>query len=202
MKVRFLVSLGDFLVNSPSENWTVHKVVEWPFSVLPAAGDLVNVQDGYEPQFMVLSGTYFRWYDGDPVVEIHVVSDVTCSIISLANEHGWKISDQNGYETSLENKKRTEQAHKDMVAEMYHNLDLSVSRLVLDTRAQNTLDRINCRHVGVLVQQHERDLRYLKNVGDKTVRQIKKVLSDMGLSLGMTRDELFGWTSERVNGVI
>jgi len=202
MKVKFLVSLGDLFVYSTPENWTVHKIVNWPFSVLPAPGDFVNVQDGYKPQFMVLPGTYFRWYDGDLVVEIRVVADVVCSITSLVSEHGWEVSDQKEYEAGLESKRLEDQAYKDRVAELYCNLDLPISRLSLDTRSNNVLDRLNCRHVGQLVQQHERDIVHLKNAGVKTLKQIKNALSDMGLWLGMTQDELLGWTSERVNGVL
>lgn len=65
------------------------------------------------------------------------------------------------------------------------NLFKSIDDLELPVRASNCLKKANIYLVGELVQKTENDLLKAKNFGRKSLEDIEKVLSDMGLELGM-----------------
>jgi len=65
-------------------------------------------------------------------------------------------------------------------------LDRSVGELELSVRSANCLQNANIRYIGELVQKTEADMLKTKNFGRKSLREIKDILSRMGLTLGMT----------------
>src|ERR1700682_473792 len=64
-----------------------------------------------------------------------------------------------------------------------HNLDRSVNELELSTRAFHCLKRANIRTIRELTAASELDLLRRKNLGSKTLEEIKSVLRYMNLSL-------------------
>lgn len=60
-----------------------------------------------------------------------------------------------------------------------------VEQLPLSLRALTGLQHENIKHIGELVQRTEQNLLEIKNFGRKSLNEIKKVLADMRLSLGM-----------------
>jgi len=74
------------------------------------------------------------------------------------------------------------------------NLYREIDELDLSVRARNCLTSAGIRLVGDLVQMSEQELLKTKNFGRKSYREIKDLLNDMGLSLGM---KLHGWTSNK-----
>lgn len=66
----------------------------------------------------------------------------------------------------------------DVLYRLVEELDLSV-------RAQNCLQSAGVRYVGELVQRSEQEMLKTRNFGRKSLKEIKDVLSDLGLSLGM-----------------
>lgn len=72
------------------------------------------------------------------------------------------------------------------------NLFRSVEELELSVRSANCLQNANIHLIGELVQKTEGEMLKTKNFGRKSLKEIKDVLSDMGLSLGMKIDN---WTS-------
>ncbi len=70
------------------------------------------------------------------------------------------------------------------------NLDKSVDELELSVRSANCLQNANIRHIGELVQKTEAEMLKTKNFGRKSLKEIKEILSEMGLQLGMKLD---GW---------
>lgn len=58
-----------------------------------------------------------------------------------------------------------------------------VSDLRLSVRARKAMSRLNVRDLGDLVDLTEADLSAIKGVGQVTLRQIKKMLNEQGLSL-------------------
>ena len=70
------------------------------------------------------------------------------------------------------------------------NLFRSVEELELSVRSANCLKNANIRYIGELVQRTEQEMLKTKNFGRKSLNEIKEVLMEMGLSLGMT---LEGW---------
>lgn len=65
----------------------------------------------------------------------------------------------------------------------------SVNELELSARAANCLKNANIKTIADLVQKTESEMLKTKNFGRKSLNEIKKILADMGLSLGMKIDE-------------
>jgi DNA-directed RNA polymerase subunit alpha len=82
--------------------------------------------------------------------------------------------------------------------EVAHNENLyrPVDELELSVRSANCLQNADIKYIGELVQKSEQEMLKTKNFGRKSLNEIKEILQDMGLSLGMrlenfpTRDEL------------
>ena len=70
------------------------------------------------------------------------------------------------------------------------NLFKAVDELELSVRSANCLQNANIRFIGELVQRTEAEMLKTKNFGRKSLNVIKEVLASMGLSLGMTIDNL------------
>src|SRR5581483_6913677 len=69
------------------------------------------------------------------------------------------------------------------------NLFRSVDDLELSVRSANCLKNANIRYIGELVSKTEAEMLKTKNFGRKSLNEIKEILSEMGLSLGMKIDE-------------
>ena len=70
------------------------------------------------------------------------------------------------------------------------NLFRSVDDLELSVRSANCLKNANIRYIGELVAKSEAEMLKTKNFGRKSLNEIKEILSEMGLGLGMKID---GW---------
>jgi DNA-directed RNA polymerase subunit alpha len=68
------------------------------------------------------------------------------------------------------------------------NLFRSVEELELSVRSANCLKNANIRYIGELVQRTEQEMLKTKNFGRKSLNEIKEVLVEMGLGLGMKVD--------------
>lgn len=68
------------------------------------------------------------------------------------------------------------------------NLFRPVNELELSVRSANCLKNANIRLIGELVQKTEGEMLKTKNFGRKSLNEIKEILSEMGLSLGMKLD--------------
>jgi len=68
------------------------------------------------------------------------------------------------------------------------NLLRSVDELELSVRSANCLKHANIRLIGDLVQKTEAEILATKNFGRKSLNEIKEILTEMGLSLGMKLD--------------
>jgi DNA-directed RNA polymerase subunit alpha len=73
------------------------------------------------------------------------------------------------------------------------NLFRSVDELELSVRSANCLQNANIRLIGELVQRTESEMLKTKNFGRKSLKEIKEILAEMGLSLGM---KLEGWPGD------
>jgi DNA-directed RNA polymerase subunit alpha len=80
--------------------------------------------------------------------------------------------------------------HVDEPEPLNPNLFKSVDELELSVRSANCLQNANIRFIGELVQKTEAEMLKTKNFGRKSLNEIKETLSSLGLSLGMTIDNL------------
>jgi DNA-directed RNA polymerase subunit alpha len=70
-------------------------------------------------------------------------------------------------------------------SELNDNLLRSVDELALSVRSANCLQNADLRYIGELVQRSEAEMLKTKNFGRKSLNEIKELLGEMGLSLGM-----------------
>ncbi len=68
------------------------------------------------------------------------------------------------------------------------NLLRTVDELELSVRSANCLANANIKYIGDLVQKTESEMLKTKNFGRKSLKEIKEILAEMGLSLGMKLD--------------
>jgi DNA-directed RNA polymerase subunit alpha len=88
------------------------------------------------------------------------------------------------------------------------NLFRSVSELELSVRSANCLKNADIKYIGELVQRSEAEMLKTKNFGRKSLNEIKEILADMDLHLGMaipnfpSREELDRMHQERQSYIV
>jgi len=70
--------------------------------------------------------------------------------------------------------------------ELVQKLGMPIQELELSVRASNCLESAKIETVGQLVRMTEADLLKIRSFGKTSLREIKRKLADIGLSLGMT----------------
>jgi DNA-directed RNA polymerase subunit alpha len=93
-------------------------------------------------------------------------------------------------ETEAEVSETLEEAER-----LNENLYRSVDELELSVRSANCLKHANIKLIGDLVQKTEAEILATKNFGRKSLNEIKEILSEMGLSLGM---KLESWPPKKM----
>ena len=83
-----------------------------------------------------------------------------------------------------------EEQEETKIPQLNENLFRSVDDLELSVRSANCLKNANIRYIGELVAKSEAEMLKTKNFGRKSLNEIKEILSEMGLNLGMKID---GW---------
>lgn len=71
-------------------------------------------------------------------------------------------------------------------SELMQKFAMPISELELSVRASNCLDSIKVEIVGEIARMHESDLMKVRSFGKTSLREIKRKLADIGLSLGMS----------------
>ena len=79
--------------------------------------------------------------------------------------------------------------------EFNRNLLRKVDELELSVRSANCLKNDNIIYIGDLVQKTEAEMLRTPNFGRKSLNEIKEVLAQMGLHLGM---EISSWPPENI----
>lgn len=79
-----------------------------------------------------------------------------------------------------------EEEEEEEEEKLNENLFRPVSELELSVRSANCLKNANITLIGELVQKTEQEMLKTKNFGRKSLNEIKSILEEMGLSLGMT----------------
>jgi DNA-directed RNA polymerase subunit alpha len=106
--------------------------------------------------------------------------------------HAAKIlKDQLSIFYTFEEEEETEVAipeDQEETEKLNENLFRSVDELELSVRSANCLKHANIKLIGDLVQKTEAEILATKNFGRKSLNEIKEILNDMGLSLGMKLD--------------
>jgi DNA-directed RNA polymerase subunit alpha len=85
-----------------------------------------------------------------------------------------------------------EEIEEEEEEKLNENLFKPVSELELSVRSANCLKNANISLIGELVQKTESEMLKTKNFGRKSLNEIKGILEEMGLSLGMKLDKFHG----------
>lgn len=88
------------------------------------------------------------------------------------------------------------------------NLFRRIDEIELSVRSSNCLENANIKYIGELVSRSEAEMLRTKNFGRKSLNEIKEILTDMGLQLGLklenfpSRDELDKMSEEQAGTYI
>ena len=72
----------------------------------------------------------------------------------------------------------------------------TVDGLELTVRSANCLQNANIKYIHQLVRKTQTEMLKTKNFGRKSLNEIKEILCDMGLGLGMKLPEEYDWPTE------
>jgi DNA-directed RNA polymerase subunit alpha len=130
--------------------------------------------------------------DGRERLVLEAWTDGSVSPAAAVGEASRILEDHFGLLTDFpETAPQEEEVERDEVrprVELNDNLFRNVDELELSVRASNCLKTANIRTIADLVQKSESELLKTKNFGKKSLNEIKTILGEMGLSLGMRLD--------------
>jgi DNA-directed RNA polymerase subunit alpha len=95
------------------------------------------------------------------------------------------LQDQVGIFVNFQEEPRPEQRDDGPSIPLNDHLFKSVDELEFSVRSQNCLQNADIKYIGELVQKSEQEMLKTKNFGHKSLNEIKEILREMGLELGM-----------------
>jgi DNA-directed RNA polymerase subunit alpha len=98
------------------------------------------------------------------------------------------LQDQVGIFVNFQDEPRPEKREDGPTIPLNDNLFRSVDELEFSVRSQNCLQNADIKYIGELVQKSEQEMLKTKNFGHKSLNEIKEILREMGLELGMKVD--------------
>ena len=118
-------------------------------------------------------------------LEIHEVDNFPRNVVERhRNERGTRLRGR-GPRTR---RGRQEKREDGPTIPLNDNLFRSVDELEFSVRSQNCLQNADIKYIGELVQKTEQEMLKTKNFGHKSLNEIKEILREMGLELGMKID--------------
>jgi DNA-directed RNA polymerase subunit alpha len=95
------------------------------------------------------------------------------------------LQDQVSIFVNFQDEPRPEQREEGPAIPINDHLFRSVDELEFSVRSQNCLQNADIKYIGELVQKSEQEMLKTKNFGHKSLNEIKEILREMGLELGM-----------------
>jgi DNA-directed RNA polymerase subunit alpha len=102
------------------------------------------------------------------------------------------LQDQLGIFVNFEEQPGGAEGESSRETPVNENLYRPVEDLELSVRSANCLQNADIRYLGELVQKTEQEMLKTKNFGRKSLNEIKEILHEMGLGLGMRLDNFPG----------
>ena len=84
---------------------------------------------------------------------------------------------------------KEEPAAEEPKRKLNENLFRRIEEIELSVRSANCLENADIKYIGELVQKSEAEMLRTKNFGRKSLNEIKEILGEMGLTLGMKLEE-------------
>tara|TARA_Y100001960_G_C14216026_1_gene606646 strand:- start:41 stop:628 length:588 start_codon:yes stop_codon:yes gene_type:complete len=109
------------------------------------------------------------------------------------------LQDQLQLFINFEEPKTEEKVEEQIEPEFNRNLLRKVDELELSVRSANCLKNDNIVYIGDLIQKTESEMLRTPNFGRKSLNEIKEVLAQMGLHLGM---EISDWPPENIEELV
>ncbi|HEU4342949.1 MAG TPA: DNA-directed RNA polymerase subunit alpha [Candidatus Binatia bacterium] len=98
------------------------------------------------------------------------------------------LQDQVSIFVNFQDEPQQEKRNEGPAIPLNDNLFRSVDELEFSVRSQNCLQNADIKYIGELVQKTEQEMLKTKNFGHKSLNEIKEILREMGLELGMKVD--------------
>ena len=98
------------------------------------------------------------------------------------------LQDQVSIYVNFQEEPRPEKNDNGPAIPLNDNLFRSVDELEFSVRSQNCLQNADIKYIGELVQKSEQEMLQTKNFGHKSLNEIKEILRELGLELGMKVD--------------
>ena len=95
----------------------------------------------------------------------------------------------------------TAEVESEVDAELQRKLSMSIHELELSVRANNCLDAAKVRSVAELVTKTEAELLKIRSFGKTSLREVKRKLADLGLTLGMAVQVPAGEEEQKLHAV-
>lgn len=158
--------------------------------------DFIAVDSAFSPvtkvNFQVDRARVGRATDYDKLI-MEIWTDGSVTPVSALSQAAGIVTEHFSYFILEEEwpEEEPERVHSDEKAPTAVNQNLlkSVDELELSVRAHNCLKNANIRTLADLVQRTEQDMLRTKNFGRKSLNEIKEILANMGLHLGMRVDQ-------------
>ena len=151
-------------------------------------GNILFVDAVFSPvtnvEFFVVPTRIGRRTDFDKLT-LEVTTDSTISPVEAVG-HGARMLTQHLDELiTFEEEAEEEIVEVEEEETVNEHLFRSVDELELSVRSNNCLKNANISTIGELVQKTEAEMLKTRNFGKKSLNEIKAILTEMGLSLGM-----------------
>ena len=137
--------------------------------------------------FTVTNARLGQRTDYDRVV-FEVVTDVSVKPDDAVAYAAKMLQDQLSIFVNFQDEPQQERRDDRPSIPLNDNLFRSVDELEFSVRSQNCLQNADIKYIGELVQKSEQEMLKTKNFGHKSLNEIKEILREMGLELGMKID--------------
>jgi DNA-directed RNA polymerase subunit alpha len=94
------------------------------------------------------------------------------------------------YDESFVEFERKEEIHEQPDQEIERVISMPISEIELSVRSANCIAGTDAKSIGDLAQKTEQEMLRYRNFGKKSLNEIKAVLAELGLTLGMSMDEI------------
>ena len=164
-----------------------NKEEEQPFGVIPVDAIFSPIQ---RVNYHVENARVGQATDYDRLI-MEVWTNGSISPEDAIAQAGWILRDHLTIFVGAEEGIEAESVDEDRLREsVLNNLDRGVNELELSVRAANCLKNVELKTIRDLVQKTEAEMLKTKNFGRKSLNEIKELLEEMGLHLGMKLEDL------------
>lgn len=190
LSMQLTVDLGNGYVSAAQ-----NRKEDMPIGVIPVDSIFSPVQ---KVSYRVENTRVGQVTDYDKLI-LHVVTNGTMTPEDAVAMAARIMQDQLQQFINFEDPKAVAEKEREDALPFNRNLLRKVEELELSVRSANCLKNDNIVYIGDLVQKTESEMLRTPNFGRKSLNEIKEVLSQMGLGLGM---DVPDWPPENIDDLV